>query len=532
LEVSAAITAGDAEGGSVVLKVGSTEIETDPTIGDDGTVTFTTADADPTNAKLRALIAAGGEVTVEVTDAAGNMTASSVSNPTLVVDYTAPTSVTLAPTGGTVVANKLNTTNTHLVVSAAITAGEATGGSAVMKVNGITKLTDSTILAGDTSVNFTTSDGTPTNVELQAAIAAGGVVTVEVLDAAGNMTSSSVSNPTLVVDYTIASTFTYSASVSTTTGTVTTTFTGNFTGTIGVYTDSGGESLYNGVAAVAIANTTSGSVSVGPGLPTTVFVVIKDASHAIVGDVRPVILGPNAASTVNGSGASEIIFGFEGVSTINAGGGHNIIIGGAGIDTITTGNGNNVIQSGAGADLITTGSGNDIITGGAGIKTINSGAGNDNIYGGAGADVLSGGAGNDNISGSDGADTLTGGDGVDNLTGGIGADVFAWASADIDTTAGAVIDTINDYGTDADSIRGSWGVGTAGNFFNSSATPAADLATLLSAADTKLDGTFKYYVGRVGDDQYLVTDNDGIGYTDVIQLTGFTAAFAVGQIVA
>jgi hypothetical protein len=55
---------------------------------------------------------------------------------------------------------------------------------------------------------------------------------------------------------------------------------------------------------------------------------------------------------------------------------------------------------------------------------------------------------------------------------------------------------------------------------------------LLSAADTKLDGTIKYYVGQVGADSYLVTDDDGIGYTDVIKLAGFTAAFAVGQIVA
>ena len=287
--------------------------------------------------------------------------------------------------------------------------------------------------------------------------------------------------------------FTYSASVVATAGTVTETSSANFTGTIGVYTNSGGTSLYNGVAAVAITNTTSGSVSVGPGLPTTVFVVIKDASNAIVGDVRSTILGIAGASTVNGTGASEIIFGFEAASTINAGGGNNLIIGGTGVDNITTGNGNNVIQNGAGAgagagdDVITTGRGNDIITSGAGVKTINSGA---------------------------------------------GADIFVWASADVDTTAGAVIDTINDYGTAADSIRGSWGVGSAANYFNNPSA-AADLAGLLLAADTKLDGTIKYYVGQVGADSYLVTDSDGIGYTDVIKLVGFGAvSFAVGQIVA
>jgi Ca2+-binding RTX toxin-like protein len=498
------------------------------------------------------------DVAAGVATADGNGVANSAATQSdQVVDTLAPTastSVTLVPTGGTVVANKLNHTNTHLVASATITADEATGGSAVMKVDGVTKLTDSTIQAGDTSVNFTTSDGTPTNVELQAAIAAGGVVTVEVTDAAGNMTASSVSNPTLVVDYTIPTAFTYSASAVTTAGIVTGTTSSNFTGTIGVYTDSGGTSLYNGGAVVAITDTTSGSVSVGPGLPTTVFVVIKDASNAIVGDVRPVILGQAGASTLNGTGANEIIFGFEAASTINAGGGDNIILGGAGVDNITTGNGNNVIQSGAGADVITTGSGDDHITNGAGIKTINSGAGNDYISGGAGADIVTGGAGNDYISGGDGADVLsggdgndnisggigadvlTGGDGVDNLTGGAGADVFAWASADVDTTAGAVIDTINDYGTDADSISGSWGAATGPNFTNTSATPAADLATLLSNADTALNGTVKYYVGQIGEgnnaDQYLITDDDGIGYTEVIKLTGFIAAFAVGQIVA
>jgi Ca2+-binding RTX toxin-like protein len=457
------------------------------------------------------------DVAAGVATADGNGVANSIAPQSVqVVDTLAPTvtSVTLVPTGGTVVANEVNTTNTHLAASATIAAGQATGGSAVMKVNGAVILTDSTILAGDTSVNFTTSDGTPTNVELQTAIAAGGVVTVEVTDAAGNMTASSVSNPTLVVDYTIPITFTYSASVVATAGTVTETSSANFTGTIGVYTDVGGTSLYNGVAAVAITNTTSGSVSVGPGLPTTVFVVIKDASNAIVGDVRPIILGIAGASTIAGTGASEIIFGFEAASTINAGGGDNLIIGGTGVDNITTGNGNNVIHNGAGGDVITTGSGNDIITSGAGVKTINSGAGNDNISGGVAADVL------------------TGGDGVDILTGGAGADVFVFASDDVDTTAGAVIDTIMDYGTAADTIRGSWGVSSAASYFNN-AVAAADLTALLSAADTKLDGTIKYYVGQVGADSYLVTDSDGIGYTDVIKLVGFDAAsFAVGQIVA
>jgi hypothetical protein len=69
-------------------------------------------------------------------------------------------------------------------------------------INGATVATDNSIAAGDTSVSFTTSDGTPTNAELQAAIASGGVATVVLMDAVGNAATSSVNNPTLVRDMT------------------------------------------------------------------------------------------------------------------------------------------------------------------------------------------------------------------------------------------------------------------------------------------------------------------------------------------
>jgi len=122
---------------------------------------------------------------------------------------TAPTGVTLTPSGGTVVTNTLNGTNTNLTASATITAGEATGGSAVLKVDGTTIATDSTIASEDTTVSF--DIGTSETSALQAAVAAGGTVTVEAIDAAGNATASTASNPTLTVDYTAPSaTLTYS----------------------------------------------------------------------------------------------------------------------------------------------------------------------------------------------------------------------------------------------------------------------------------------------------------------------------------
>lgn len=111
--------------------------------------------------------------------------------------------------------------------------------------------------------------------------------------------------------------------------------------------------------------------------------------------------------------------------------------------------------------------------------------------------------------------------GADVLTGGSGADIFVQTYTDIDTTAGAVTDTITDFATTSDTIK----VGTAGGgatYVEATAT-VADLATLLAAADVALDGIVKIYVGQVtGGAAYAVLDDDGAGYTSVIQLTGVT----------
>jgi len=131
-----------------------------------------------------------------------NTISTSPSNGVFEVDNTvpsAPTAVTLTPIGGTVLTNTLNTTNTNLSATATITAGEATGGTAVLKIGTTTIATDSTILAGDTSVTFNLN--TANNTALKAAIAAGGIATITLADAAGNSAVSTASNPTLVVDY-------------------------------------------------------------------------------------------------------------------------------------------------------------------------------------------------------------------------------------------------------------------------------------------------------------------------------------------
>ena len=131
----------------------------------------------------------------------GQVTAITVGSP-VIFDKTAPiapTAVTVTPIGGTVVANSLNKSNTNMTAIATIIANDATGGKAELYVDNILIATDSSISAEDTQVTFDL--GKSTNTELQAAVTASGTVRVKLYDAVGNSSTSSVSNPTLTVDY-------------------------------------------------------------------------------------------------------------------------------------------------------------------------------------------------------------------------------------------------------------------------------------------------------------------------------------------
>ncbi len=92
LTATAKITAGQAVGGRAELYVGSKLVATDWSIAAaDTEVTFTTSDNTPTNAELQYIVPAGGVVTVRLYNASNKYTISSVNNPTLAVDYAAPT---------------------------------------------------------------------------------------------------------------------------------------------------------------------------------------------------------------------------------------------------------------------------------------------------------------------------------------------------------------------------------------------------------------------------------------------------------
>ena len=61
---------------------------------------------------------------------------------------------------------------------------------------------------------------------------------------------------------------------------------------------------------------------------------------------------------------------------------------------------------------------------------------------------------------------------------------------------------------------------TATNFLKGSTY--LNVSDLLVQADLALNGTVHIVVGQVGNDTYVVTDEDGKGYTQVIRLTGIT----------
>ncbi|HPG59054.1 MAG TPA: chitobiase/beta-hexosaminidase C-terminal domain-containing protein, partial [Candidatus Wallbacteria bacterium] len=147
MTAQATITAAEATGGSAQLLIDNVVKAHDMTISaGDTTVAFDLGKTSTAELQATIPVALNGKtVTVKIIDAAGNETTSSVANPTITVDYTAPTAptgVTITPTGGTVVANTLNSTNTNMTAAATITANQAVGGKAQLLIDGVVKAED------------------------------------------------------------------------------------------------------------------------------------------------------------------------------------------------------------------------------------------------------------------------------------------------------------------------------------------------------------------------------------------------------
>ncbi|MES2336510.1 MAG: Calx-beta domain-containing protein [Pseudomonadota bacterium] len=216
----------------------------------------------------------------------------------------------------------------------------------------------------------------------------------------------------------------------------------------------------------------------------------------------------------------------------------------------TGGAANDVLTGGAGNDTLTGGAGADLIGGGAGADTLDGGAGNDNISGGAGNDIIRGGAGSDIISGDAGVDAIDlGSDAVRDIVNVLGV-------GDAPRAAQAGIETITNFGLDADNVAGlnanadvidfgtgiiqttstsiANGVVQAGTVLANAINSSTSLLAAIQLVEQEFQGgadplanngvvAFTYggntYIGEIAGGQGLEA------FVDIVQLTGVSTGF-------
>lgn len=430
--------------------------------------------------------------------AAAAATAASAASTASASALKAPTGVALTTEGGTVIPNSLNSSNTNLTAVATIVAGLATDGKAELKIGGTRISTDATILSTDTSVTFNLN--TADNAALQAAVAAGGVATVTLIDKYGNTAVSTLSNPTLSVDYAGTLTALTTANDNFTGTGANDIFNGTFGNGAGPYTFNAGDVL-NGAGGSDTVNITTGAEasttsdalwvnktnlekvifqSTGAGaqditggtnflaaFANGVELTAKTLEGAITIDLSA-YTGTATINTITTGAAAHTIVTGSGVSTVNASGiaagaqtingvglqTVNATINGAGDQTIGTTNGGNLVTVNAtilaaGAQTITSTSNSNVtIVANAtnGAQTINTAGGNDSVTttGATGQSAtINTGAGDDTIISGLGSDTITGGTGADTMTGGGGVDTFMFGVTD--SVIGTAKDIITDF---------------------------------------------------------------------------------------
>ena len=116
------------------------------------------------------------------------------------------------------------------------------------------------------------------------------------------------------------------------------------------------------------------------------------------------------------------------------------------------------------------------------------------------------------------------------FTGTTSPDIFVMKdiSADADLALLSFSRTVSAFNPTADlldfTISGSAANFTAGGSF-------AALSDFVTAANTGLEGTHKYYFGTVGSDGYLAYDDDGNGLTAILKLVGVTSNFDYQDII-
>jgi hypothetical protein len=185
LTATAAI-AGTATDGRAELYIGATKIAEDNEIGATDTgLNFDCGAA--SEYAIQSKVPSDGASSVKLYDAYGNVV-TSANGPTLTVRYNkpaAPSAIAIIPEGGIIVANRLNSSNTNLKITATIDASAAPGGTAELSIgSNIAIKSINPIGAGAGSVEF--NFNTNANAALKAAITSGGVVVVKLYDIYGN----------------------------------------------------------------------------------------------------------------------------------------------------------------------------------------------------------------------------------------------------------------------------------------------------------------------------------------------------------
>lgn len=300
-----------------------------------------------------------------------------------------------------------------------------------------------------------------------------------------------------------------------------------------------------GAKDLTISNALAGT-AIGSKIDASAFTGVLTVTGSAMSDI---LIGGSGADILNGGAVTAAATASPGVTEYNvvtfgaltAGqtltlGGLTFTAGGSGATdtqvasafaTLANGGAGNASTAGAFTAGSLTGWSTGAATGNQ--VTFTSSTPNTNIATASELAITGSGAGASSLAKTDGSPAVTQAiQSLDTLTGNGGSDTFKFSSLDSDGTAGVVTAVITDFKTGVDKIfvlgddasaTAAYGLGSTTNLVKATAT-AADLSTLLTAADTALTGTIKYYVGQVGSDAYLVTDFDGNGYTNVIKLTG------------
>ncbi len=322
---------------------------------------------------MQAAITAGGVVSVKLSNAAGGSATSAVNNPTLRVDYVAPTV--------TITDNKPNTVTTTDANNGAITYtftfSESVTGFALddlVVTNGTPGTLTASTVAGEEGKVYTLVV-TPTanlNGNVTVALAAN-----KATDAAGNPNEAATTN-TQAVQLSTAPTVTNLVLGSPITLQA---------------TDPEGSPVSLRLLAgdgTATALTTTGttpsfSYAIPTNLTTALLGKLQATDGALHTSAANLFVGTSAAETVNGSNTAFdstlplALYGFAGTDNLTGGSGNDYLDGGIDNDTLT---------GGAGVDTLVGGSGNDLFIYATLADFVASNAVVDSIVGGAGTDTV------------------------------------------------------------------------------------------------------------------------------------------------